>query len=266
MRDSMRLPSSRGRLAGAGALLVASCLAGCKSPPEPSKPIVGLLAAAAPVLLDTPAGPQAITVGSFLRPEARVRATGPAALEYYGGAVRFLRDGDSLEVGEASEAKLLSSNLPQKLLRDRKVIAQSSPPSRLIAAKYADVIFAPSRTDQSPSTGDYLLAFFSPQGLDSLRPPKEPGGPRKLPPLSERTRISRIHAGELGEGGPIARVTRGFAVAEADSLATAVLLEGREVYLGRTTRLLLPRQAQVTLVLPDRSSLELKGPADFRVR
>ncbi len=71
------------------------------------------------------------------------------------------------------------------------------------------------------------------------------GPPRTLPAPPFRPKVPYIHAGPLGEGGPVVDVDDGFAIAETDDLATAVLLEDREVPLGRTVRLIVPKGAEV---------------------
>ncbi|HEX8701027.1 MAG TPA: hypothetical protein VF815_19435 [Myxococcaceae bacterium] len=249
-----------------GILLIAvlALAAGCKKPSD--KPIAGLHSAGAPVLLLKGKEKNPIAVGSHLKPEDRIFATGPALLEYFGGGMRFLDDGDELEVGDVDEAKLLGSNIPSRRLAGEEIQdAQALP--RIVAARYTNFSSTPFIVDQTPTTGDYLKAFFTPNGIENLGAGPRPDGPTKpLPAPPFRPKVPYIHAGPLGEGGLVAEVTDGFAIAETDDLATAVLLEDRQVPLGRTVRLLVPKGAEVVIRTPEGKEVDLDGPADLRLR
>jgi hypothetical protein len=238
--------------------------AGCKKPSD--KPIAGLHSAGAPVFLLKGKDKTPIAVGSQLKAEDRLFFSGPALLEYFGGGMRFLEDGDELEVGDADEAKLLGSNIPSRRWVEQQV-REDSPLPRIVAARYTNVGSTPPIADDALTTGDYFKAFFAPNGMDSLMSGPRPEGPSKpLPAPPFRPKVPFIHAGPLGEGGLVAEVKDGFAIAETDDLATAVLLEDRQIPLGRTVRLLLPRGADVVLRTADGKQVELAGPADLRLR
>jgi catechol 2,3-dioxygenase-like lactoylglutathione lyase family enzyme len=138
---------------------------------------------------------------------------------------------------------------------------------RIVAARYTNIEATPAQTlGSEPGTGDYLRAFFSPQGMDALSTPRAEGPSKPLPPPPFREKVPHIHTGALGEGGPTAEVEDGFAVAEAEDLTTAVLLEGAPVPLGRAVRLLVPEGAEVVLRAPDGRTVELEGPLDVSLR
>jgi len=249
-----------------GILLIAvlALVAGCKKPSD--KPIAGLHSAGAPVLLRQGKDKTPIAVGSHLKAADRIIATGPALLEYFGGGMRFLEDGDELEVGDADEAKLLGSNIPSRRWVEQQV-QEASPSLRIVAARYTNIGSTPAMADDTLTTGDYFKAFFTPNGMENLTSGPRPDGPtKKLPAPPFRPKVPYIHAGPLGEGGLVAEVTDGFAIAETDDLATAVLLEDRQIPLGRTVRLLVPRGAEVTLRTPEGKAVELDGPADLLLR
>jgi hypothetical protein len=233
---------------------------------EPPKPVAGLLAAGAPVLRVVGEEKRPIAVGSHLRSDEHIIATGPALIEYFGGGMRFLEEGDDFEVGEADEARLLGPNIPTKRWVNRTI--QNVPPSqRLVAARYTHFDATPPRASDELSTADYFKAFFTPNGMDKLTSGPRPEGPSKeLPPPPFRPKVPYIHAGPLGEGGPIANVEDGFAMAEADDLTTAVLLEDRDIPLGNTVRLIVPKGSELTLRFPEGQSLEVEGPTDLRLR
>ncbi|MFP2931876.1 hypothetical protein ACLESO_43230 [Pyxidicoccus sp. 3LG] len=253
-----------------GCLLAAAAAGfapGCKE--RSDKPIAGLLAAGAPVLLQEGKVQRTVAVGSQLPPDAQLTATGPAVLEYFGGGLLFLEDGDTVEVGDADEAKLHGVNLPSRRWEEGEV--QDAPRAlRLVAARYTNVQVTPASAQQEDGTyssSQYFVAFFTPNGLQKLGSEPKPEGPSKpLPPPPLRPRVPFIHAGALGEGGLVATVEDGFVVAETDDLATAVLLEDREVPLGRTVRLLVPDGAEVVLRSASGRETEVEGPADLRMR
>jgi hypothetical protein len=247
-------------------LIAALCLAGgCKKPSD--KPIAGLHAAGAPVLRVIPGqDKQPIAVGSHLRANEHIIATGPALLEYFGGGMLFLDSGDELEVGAVDEAKLLGSNIPAR--RWGEGILQEVPPTqRIVAARYTNTMVTPPSAEKDLTTSDYFKAFFTPNGMDKLTSKTRRDGPSKpLPAPPFRPKVPYIHAGPLGEGGMVVEVEDGFAVAETDDLTTAVLLEDREIPLGRTVRLVIPDGAEVLLHTPEGKEVELEGPMDLRVR
>ena len=238
---------------------------GCKK--QEHKPVAGLLAAGAPVMLETSDGPRPIAVGSQLLPSDRVRATGPAAIEFFGGALRFLEKGDALEVGDASESKLLGPNLTAKVL-EAGVISELPIQQRLIAARYHSVAFTPATVGQDTAlqTSDYFKAFFTPNGIEKLQNAPAPDGPRRLPPPPDRVKVPHVHAGDLGDGAGQVEVTDGFVIAESDALATAVLLEDQVYALGHTSRLVLPEDAEITLTTAEGRQIELEGPLDLLLR
>jgi hypothetical protein len=249
-----------------GILLIAlvALVGGCKKPSD--KPIAGLHSAGAPVLLIQGKEKTPIAVGTHLRHEDHIIATGPALLEYFGGGMRFLEEGDDLEVGEVDEAKLLGSNLPSRRWVEQKVEETTHLP-RIVAARYTNIGSTPPIADDTLTTGDYFKAFFTPNGMENLTSGPRPEGPtKKLPAPPFRPKVPFIHAGALGEGGLVAEVTDGFAIAETDDLATAVLLEDRKIPLGRTVRLLLPSGADVVIHTAEGQEVDLSGPADLRLR
>lgn len=256
------------RLVGCVLAAVLGLATGCKE--RPDKPIAGLLAAGAPVLRTVGKEKRPVAVGAQLLPDEQLTATGPAVLEYFGGGLRFLDEGDTLEVGDADEAKLHGVNLPSRRWEAGQV-HEAPRALRLVAARYTDVQVTPASSlqqDGTYSSKQYFVAFFTPNGLSKLGSDTAPqdGPSRRLPPPPLRPKVPFIHAGTLGEGGLVATVTDGFAVAETDDLATAVLLEDREVPLGRTVRLVVPDGAELLLRSADGQETEVDGPADLRLR
>lgn len=244
--------------------LVSVC--GCKE--KPSGPIAGLHSAAAAVHLRSAAAPRTLTVGSELAAGDELEATGPAVIEYFGGAVLFLEDGDRITVGERQEAKLIGSNLEELKVEDGEA-TRAPRARRIIAARYRSASFTPERAaSRDLGTGDYLKAFFTPNGLSKLG--REGGqaaeGPRRaLPPPPHRAKVPHVHAAPLGEGGLILEVDDGFVAVEAPDLSTAILLEDERYELGAASRLLLPDGADATLTLSDGTEVELEGPSDVQL-
>jgi hypothetical protein len=251
------------------ALFALLCIAGgCRKPSaDDKKPTAGLHSAGAEVLRLEGKEKKPVAVGAYLRAGDRIEATGPALLEFFGGGMRFLEKGDTLEVGEADEAKLFGPNLPSRRYVDGEV-RDVEPPMRIVAARYMRVEATPASTlaPREPSTFELVKAFFSPDGMDSLRTARPEGPSAPLPPPPFREKVPFIHAGPLGEGGPVAEVKDGFVVAEADDLSTMVFVEGAQVALGRTVRLVLPDGAEVVLKMPRGDALEVEGPVDLRLR
>jgi hypothetical protein len=245
-------------------IAVLALAGGCQK--EPPRPIAGLHAAGAPVLRVVGEEKRPIAVGSQLRSDEHIIATGPALIEYFGGGMRFLDNGDELDVADADEARLLGPNIPTRRWANSAV--QEVPPAqRLVAARYTNIEITPPRANTELTTSDYFKAFFTPNGMEKLSAGPRLDGPSKpLPAPPFRPKVPYIHAGPLGEGGPVANVEDGFAVAEADDLTTAVLLEDREIPLGNTVRLILPKGAELTLRFPNGQSLEVVGPTDLRLR
>ena len=251
------------RLSAAVALL--ALLAGCQK--EATGPLCGLHSAAAPVFL-VGAEKRAIAVGSSLGREDRIAATGPALLECFGGALKVLEAGDELKLGKLVEASVTGGNFQEQAVRDGTVV-ELPWSKRIVVARYVNASFTPYTATLGPigpTTADNLKAFFTPNGIEKMQTEPPPDGPRNLPAPPNRARVPHIHAAELGQGGPIAQIDDGFAFAETDDLATAVLLEGRTIDLGRTVRLVLPKGAEVGLRLPNGKILSLEGPADIRLR
>lgn len=239
----------------------------CKKGEE--APIAGLHSAAAPVYLHVKKEKKALTIGSILNPGDRISASGPAVLEYFGGATKFIDKGDELVVGDAREAKLVSASVPEKQLKDGE-LSDLSARTRVMAARYADATFTPVESlasDAEPSTGEYMRAFFAPGGMDSfLSGGGGKTGPGVLPPPPHREKVARIHGAELGQGGLILKVTDEFVVAETSDMATAILREGDSYQLGRTVRLLLPDGADAEVAYADGKTVDLAGPVDIRIR
>jgi hypothetical protein len=244
-----------------GAALLA--VAGCKQEP---RPIGGLHSASAPVYLLKNNTRRPIAVGSTLRTDDRIQASGPAMLEFFqGGALRFLSQGDEMELGDMPEAKLMSTNFPSVLVRGKQVL-EIAPSKRPVQARYTDTNFTPSTTIKEPGTGDYLQAFFTPNGLEKLGGGPPPEGPRQpLPPPPLRPRVPHIHAGDLGGGGPIVDVSGGSAAVETDDFATALLLDGSAYQLGRSERLFVPKGVSVTIHWVDKSSASVDGPVEVHL-
>ncbi len=241
-------------------------LGGCKKDPE--TPIAGLLAAGAPLYLETKKGERPLVVGSQLNPSDRVRASGPAAIEYFGGAVVFLEKGDRVSVGRTDESKLLGSNLRARALSQGE-LREVPQPNRIVAARYRSVLFTPESAGQNePSQGDYLRAFFTPNGIEKLQASgaRREGPRNELLPPPLRVKVPHVRAEPLGEGGHTLEVRRGWIVAETDELVTAVLEEDETYDLGRTVRLLVPDGSRARLTLRDGRQLQLKGPSDVALR
>jgi hypothetical protein len=247
----------------AGPALALLVLAGCSR--ESHKVIAGLHSAGAPVYLTTREGERPIAVGSKLRASDHLRAKGPAVIEYFGGGLLFL-EGDGLDVGEAVEAEVHGETVPARKLTG-VTLEKLGQSQRLIASRYADPSFTPESTrSKEPTQGEYLAAFFMPDGIEKMTSRPRPEGPtRPLPPPPLRRRIPRLHAGALGEGGLTLEVESGYVAAESSDLATAMLREGRRFDLGRTDRLVLFPGARARLYRPDGKSVRLKGPLDVRL-
>jgi hypothetical protein len=247
----------------AAATLGLLLLAGCSR--ESHKVVAGLHSAGAPVYLSTPEGERTIAVGSKLRANDHVRAKGPAVIEYIGGGLHFL-EGDGLDVGEAVEAGIHGETVPSRKLTG-VTLEKLGQTQRLIASRYADSSFTPESTrSKEPTQGEYLAAFFLPDGMEKLTSRPRPEGPTQpLPPPPLRRRIPRLHAGAVGQGGLTLEVESGYVAAESSDLATAMLREGRRFDLGRTDRLVLFPGARARLYRPDGKSVRLKGPLDVRL-
>jgi len=242
------------------ALLV---VAGCTK--EPEAPVCGLHAASEPVLLE---GKKevALAVGAKLLPGDRLDAEGYALIECFGGALKVLDD-EKVTVGELKEAKIEATTIPRYVLKDGKPVkATQLAPSML--PRYSDNRFTPASALSSgaePTSADYFKAFFTPNGIENMAMAPREDGPARLPPPSQRVKVSRIHAGALGQGGDRLEVEDEVVFAETDDLATAALPEGHTYELGRTVRLVLPDGAEATLVR-DGVELELEGPMDLKLR
>lgn len=238
-------------------------LAGCTK--APSVPLCGLHSAAAPLLMRSE-GDRMIAIGSKLSTHDRVKAQGPTLLECFGGAVKVLEKGDAVVVGELLEAKIEATPLPRFEVANGRLVELEGAPPHAVEARYSGVRFTPAsaRPEADPTTGEYLRAFFTPDGLSKLGGPKGEG-PSSLPPPHLRVAVPRVHAGPLGSSRRRLEVEDDFVFAETPGLATAVLLEDEVYDLGEAARLVLPKGAEATLV-EDGRRLELEGPMDVRLR
>lgn len=242
--------------------LVLLALAGCAKAPE--VPVCGLHSASAPVSLEGKRD-VVLSVGARLMPADRLDAEGWALLECFGGALKVLDD-EKVQVGALKESKIEATTIPRYVLRDGKPVkAQVLPPSML--PRYSDNRFTPASALKGDglTSADYFKAFFTPNGIENLGGGPRGDGPSSLPPPSRRVKVSRIHAGQLGEGGPKLAVSDEVVFAETSELSTAALVEGHTYMLGAAVRLVLPDGAEATLQL-DGVSIELEGPMDLRLR
>jgi hypothetical protein len=248
----------------APAMLAALALLGC--PAKKESPVCGLHSAAAPLVQRVGKKDRNVPVGAKLLPSDHLTATGDALLECFGGALRRIEKGDAFEVGELIEAKIESTNIPRYRLADGKLVKVEAMP-RTVAPRYTDNHFTPQSALPPPDStnGDYLVAFFTPNGFAKMKgPPVE--GPRNLPAPHRRARVPFVHAGELGEGPYLITVDDELVFAETDDLATAALPEDKTYSLGRTVRLIVPDGAEATLELGGGKSVELEGPMDLSLR
>jgi hypothetical protein len=246
------------------AMVAALGVLGC--PQKKEVPVCGLHSAAAPLVMKVGKKERFVSVGARLLPSDRVTATGEALIECFGGALRRIEKGDAFEVGELLEAKIESTNIPRYRLVEGKLEKLHAMP-RAVAPRYSDNQFTPESAlaAPDPTSGDYLVAFFTPNGFAKMKgPPVE--GPRNLPPPNRRPRVPFVHAGELGEGPYLITVEDEIVFAETDDLATAALPDDRTYSLGRTVRLILPDGAEATLELGSGNTLELEGPMDLGLR
>jgi hypothetical protein len=244
-------------------LLAVTLAVGACTKQGPQRAVCGLHSASKPVTL----GGKPLSVGARLMPADRVSAQGAALLECFGGALKVL-DGDTVTVGELTEARVEATTVPRFVLRNGAPV-KVDVPAPAVVARYSDNRFTPETAfaaDDGPTTNDYFRAFFTPHGIENMGSAPRPDGPTKLAPPSARTPVSRIHAGELGEGGATLQVTDEVVFAETDGLATAALPEGKVYALGATTRLVLPDDAEATLRLPGLSEINLEGPMDLKLR
>ncbi|MEW5739026.1 MAG: hypothetical protein AB1938_08860 [Myxococcota bacterium] len=247
------------RLALLGVLVFSSC-----RDPAPVEPVCGLHSASAPVVLEGTKD-QALSVGARLKPGDRITAEGVALLECFKGALKRLDD-ETVVVGELMEAKVEATTIPRFVLKAGAPVEVSGA-APAVVARYSDNRFTPKSalTSNEPTSADYFRAFFTPNGIENMQAGPRPDGPTKLAPPSARPKVSRIHAGELGQGGAVLEVEDEVVFAETDDLATAALLEGRRYELGRTARLVLPEGAEAALII-DGQTIELEGPMDLRLR
>lgn len=243
----------------AAALVLTACTK------EPEAPVCGLHSAAQPVRLEGQRD-VVLSVGARLMPGDRLDAEGYALLECFGGALRVLED-EKVLVRELTESKIEAVTIPRFVIQDGKVVPFTGLP-RSMLPRYSDNRFTPTSALAvgGPSSGEYFKAFFTPNGIENMGSGPRVDGPGTLPPPSQRVKVSRIHAGPLGEGGAQLEVEDEVVFAETDELATAVLPEGHTYALGRAVRLVLPDGAEATLVRADGGKIELDGPMDLRLR
>lgn len=227
--------------------------------------VAGLHSAGAQVFVTTPDGERTLAVGSKLHASDHLRATGPAVIEYFGGGIHFV-ERESLVVSDTPEAKVRGQNVPAWRLEGVKLV-RLPPATQLVASRYADPSYTPATAfPHEPSQGEYLAAFFMPNGIEKMTSAPMPEGPREpLPPPPLRRHLPRLHAGALGEGGLTLEVQSGFVAAESRSLTTAILREDRRFDLGEANRLLVFPGARARLFRPDGQSVTLKGPLDVRL-
>jgi len=242
----------------------AVALVGCQKKPE--VPVCGLHSAAAPITMTVGKKERTLSVGAKLLPSDHLTASGDALLECFGAALRRLEKGDSFDVGELTESKIESTNIPRFRLVAGK-LEKVEAMRRTVAPRYSDNQFTPESALDAPesTSGDYFVAFFTPNGFAKMKTaPLD--GPRKLPPPSLRPRVPFVHAGDLGEGPYLLTVEDEVVFAETDDLATAALPEDKTYSLGRTVRLILPDGAEATLDLGGGTLVELDGPMDVSLR
>lgn len=237
---------------------------GC--PAKNDSPVCGLHSAAAALVTRVKGKDRNISVGAKLRPSDHLHASGDAMIECFGGALRQIKKGDDFEVGDLIEAKIESTNVPRMRLVEGKLVPVEAM-RRTVIARYTDNQFTPqsAQAANEPTTDDYLVAFFTPNGFAKLTPPS-PEGPRNLAPPPLRAKVPFVHAGDLGQGPYLLTVDAEVAFAETDDLATAALLEDKTYPLGRTVRLILPRGAEATLDLGLHRVVKLEGPIDLDLR
>lgn len=246
------------------ALVVALLAAACEKPVN--VPVCGLHSAAAPLLMLGKAE-RPIAVGSKLGTLDEVKAQGPTLLECFGGAVKVLERGDRVVLGALKESKIVSTTLPRYELRELKLVRLDDALPLAVEPRYTSTRYTPASalTSDEPTSGDYLRAFFTPDGLSKLGAGPRPDGPRTLPPPSMRVKVPTVHAGPLGSSLRRLEVEDDAVFVESDELATAVMLEDEVYDLGRAVRLVLPDGAEATLV-DEGQRVELEGPMDVRLR
>ena len=225
---------------------------GC--PAKTEGPVCGLHSAAAPVVTQVNKRERSLTVGAKLRSGDQLHATGEALIECFGGALRRIKTGEDFDVGELIESKIESTNVPRFRLSEGKLVPVEAM-RRTIIARYSDNHFTPESALQTnePTTDDYLVAFFTPNGFAKMKPPNLEG-PKNLAPPPMRPRVLFVHAGDLGQGPYLLTID------------DAVLLEAKTYSLGRTVRLILPRGAEATLDLGADKQIKLEGPIDLALR
>jgi hypothetical protein len=208
-----------------------------------------------------------ISVGSRLAQRDVVKAQGPTLIECFGGAMRVLEKGDRVVIGELKEAKIEAVAVERYVLERGTLKELESPPAHAVQARYTDIHFTPPSALESsdPTSGEYLRAFFTPDGLATLGSGRTAEGPSTLPPPPRRIAVPHVHAGPLGSSLRRLEVEDEVVFAETDDLATAVMLEDEVYDLGRTVRLVLPDGAEATLV-DEGQKVALEGPMDLRLR
>lgn len=229
-------------------------------------PVCGLHSASAPVTVELDKKSRQLGVGARLSGNDAMKAEGWALVECFGGALAVLHK-DQVMVNDLKAAHIEATNFPRKKLEGdalKELVAMR----RTVEARYTDNRFTPEsalKSGKDFTTGQYMVAFFTPNGLEKLASEPIPEGPRGLPPPPNRPKVPHIHAADLGENGPLLEVTDDVAFAETDDLATAALLEDHTYQLGRTVRLVLPDGAEAKLKLPG-GTVKLDGPLDLSLR
>jgi hypothetical protein len=249
-------------------ILLTALSVSCSKPP--SVPVCGLHSASASVLLEAKDGEHELSVGAKLNSGDRGRAKGSALIECFTGSIKLL-DNETVVVGELQEATMESLTLPRLQLKPgqtKTTPINALPPS--VQMRYSDNRFTPQTVfegSKENTTADYFKAFFTPNGIENLPGGNSrPDGPSSLPAPVNRPKISRIHAADLGQGGPVLKVTDEVIFAETDDLATAALIDGKTYDLGRVVRLVLPDGAEGRLEWQDGHTVDLEGPMDLRLR
>ncbi len=249
-----------------GWLAALALAAACKAP-LPEGPVCGLHSASAPVV--SVDGQRTFGVGAKILATDKLEVEGWALLECFTGGIKTLHK-ETVKVADLREWKVEALSLPHRVLKAGKVEEVEELP-RTVVARYTTNRFTPAgaspmNSTAAPTQGELFMAFFTPNGMETLGSGPSAEGPRKLPAPFARPRVPFIHAGDLGDGETQLKVTDDVVFAETDDLATAALVEGKTYKLGRAVRLLLPDGAEGKLLFPDGQKVKLEGPMDLRLK